>query len=350
MTEEEKRVEVIAKALPAIVSISVSKKIETVSQKKSGGVFPLFERDRAKMKSINQRMTGDQLDFGGGSGFIVDAAGIIITNIHVIKQQSLDYEVTLHDGSIHQARLVDVDPIHDVAYLRMITSPSQTFSVLSLGNSAHVQLGQTVYAIGDVLGVFPDTVSRGIVSGLGRTIEAHNEERKETLHDLIQTDAAINPGNSGGPLLNSDGEVIGINSANVSQAENIGFAVPINSIKNDLQDIITQGKIRRAFLGVRHVVITHTIARGLNLPVREGILVTSPSPHQSAIIGKSPADKAGVRENDIIVSINDTPLNERYTLEDFLEDAKGNDEAHMRIIRDGKEIVLVATLLEKPAV
>ena len=349
MTEEEKRVEVIARSLPAIVSISVSKKIETIDPKKSGGVFPLFERDRAKMKAINQRITGDQLDFGGGSGFVVDEAGIIITNIHVIKQQSLDYEVSLHDGSVHQARLIDADPIHDVAYLRMITSPAQTFFSLPLGDSTHVQLGQTVYAIGDVLGVFPETVSRGIVSGLGRTIEAHNEERKETLHDLIQTDAAINPGNSGGPLLNSEGEVIGINSANVSQAENIGFAVPINAIKNDLQDIVTQGKIRRAFLGVRHVVITRTIARGLNLPSSEGILVTSPSPHQSAIIDKSPADKAGMRENDIIVSINDMPLNERYTLEDFLEDAKGGDEARMRIMRDGKEIMLVTTLLEKPS-
>ncbi len=353
MTEEEKRVEVIEQSLPAVVSISISKKTnhttDTTDPKRTKKItqgFPVFERDATKIKSYPNQNDEEALDCGGGSGFIVDTTGIVITNIHVIKTSSFEYEVTLHDGTIHQAQLIDTDPIHDVAYLRIRTE--KTFTTLPFGDSTSIKLGQTVYAIGDVLGVFPDTISRGIISGLGRTIEAHNEDRKEMLHDLIQTDAAINPGNSGGPLINSNGEVIGINSANVSKAENIGFAVPINAIKNDLEDIKKFGKIRRAFLGVRHVVITPTIALGLSLPSRQGILVTSPSPHQPAIIPKSPADQAGLRENDIIISMNGTSLNERYTLEDFLEDSCGDTEVEMLVLRNGKEIKLVATLLERP--
>lgn len=346
MTEEEKRIEVIERSLPAVVSISVSKKITTPPSKKIKQSFPVFERNKSKMRVMDDQGEEDQLDFGGGSGFIVDETGIIITNIHVIKQDSLDYEVTLHEGTIHKAQLIDTDPIHDVAYLK-ITS-EQVFPTLPFGDSTKTKLGQTVYAIGDVLGVFPDTISRGIISGLGRTIEAHSEDRKEMLHDLIQTDAAINPGNSGGPLIDSEGNVIGINSANVSRAENIGFAVPINAIKNDLEDIKQYGKIKRAFLGVRHVVITPAISLGLELASAHGILVTSPSPHQPAIIAKSPADQAGLRENDIIISINGTELNERYTLEDFLEDSSGGTETEIHVLRNGKEITLAATLMERP--
>ncbi len=346
MTEEEKRIEVIEQSLPAVVSISVSKKTAPPTPKKLGHNFPVFEREKSNMKTFNAQDTEDQFDCGGGSGFLVDETGIIITNIHVIKQDSLEYEITLHDNTMHKAQLIDTDPIHDVAYLRI--SNGTVFHTLPFGDSTKIKLGQTVYAIGDVLGVFPDTISRGIVSGLGRTIEAHSEDRKEMLHDLIQTDAAINPGNSGGPLINSDGEVIGINSANVSRAENIGFAVPINAIKNDLDDIKKYGKIRRAFLGVRHVVITPTVSLGLGLASTHGILVTSPSPHQPAIIPKSPADQAGLRDNDIIISINGTELNERYTLEDFLEDSTGGTEAELTVLRNGKEIKLVALLLERP--
>ncbi|MFA7201563.1 MAG: trypsin-like peptidase domain-containing protein [Candidatus Paceibacterota bacterium] len=344
--EEENRIEIIERSLPAIVSISVSKKITTPSVQKIKQSFPVFERNKSKIKVTHDQREDEQLDCGGGSGFIADTTGIVITNIHVIKEGSLDYEVTLHDNTIHKAQLIDMDPVHDVAYLQIMHG--DTFPTLSLGDSTQIKLGQTVYAIGDVLGVFPDTISRGIISGLGRTIEAHSEDRKEVLHDLIQTDAAINPGNSGGPLIDSSGSVIGINSANVARAENIGFAIPINAIKNDLEDIKQYGKIRRAFLGVRHVVITPTISLGLKLARTHGIFVTSPSPHQPAVIPKSPADHAGLRADDIIISINGTELNERYTLEDFLEDSSGGMEAEMTVLRNDREIKLVATLLERP--
>jgi S1-C subfamily serine protease len=346
MTEEQKRIEVIEQSLPAIVSISVSKNIDELSAKKPTRVFPVFERAKQESDNLADRIDGDQLDFGGGSGFLVDASGIVVTNIHVIKQKSLRYDITLHNGTTHLATLIDTDPVHDVAYLRM--NSAGPFHALPLGDSAEVKVGQTVYAIGNVLGVFPETISRGIVSGLGRAIEAHSEDRKETLRALIQTDAAINPGNSGGPLIDSEGRVIGVNAANVSQAENIGFAVPINAIKNDIEDIKRYGKIKRAYLGVRHIILTPAIARGMNYPVTQGILVTSPSDKQLAVIPKSPADKAGLRENDIIISINETPLTEQYTLEDFLEDAEGGSEAKIKIMRNGKEVELIATLLERP--
>jgi len=346
MSDEQKRIEMIQKALPTIVSVSVSKNIDDLCIKKPTRVFPVFERDKKNIGSVTDRIEGDQLDFGGGSGFIIDESGLVLTNIHVVKHNLLDYEITLHDNTTYSAVLIDTDPIHDVAYLQIKTNVK--LPALPLGDSSTAQIGQSVYAIGNVLGVFPETISRGIISGLGRAIEAHNEDGKEMLHALIQTDAAINPGNSGGPLLNNDGEVLGINTANVSQAENIGFATPINAVKNDIADIKKYGKIRRAFLGVRHVIITPAITRGLNLPATHGVFITSPIASQSAIIPKSPADEAGLRENDIILTMNNTELNEQYTLEDFLEDAEGEMEVKIKIIRGGKEMELVATLLERP--
>lgn len=340
--EEKKRVDIIAQALPGVVSISVSQDIDNLQKKKPGMIFPVFEKDQSKVKILAKNFTGSVVDFGGGSGFIADPSGIVVTNIHVVYEDALTYTVTLHDGTAYMARLVGTDRVHDIAYLQ-ITS-KDTLPYIPLGDSSSLMLGQTVFVIGNVLGIFPHTVTCGMISGLARSIQAQNETMREQLHGLIQTDAAINPGNSGGPLLNSDGEVIGISSANVSHAENIGFAVPINTIKNDLTDILNYGKLRRGYLGVRHVVIDQHTQQMFKLPLSEGIYVIRPAHGESAVLEGSPAQKAGILEHDIIMEIDGHALNANFTLEDYLEDVDGGHHASMRILRKGKEILTSAVL------
>ncbi len=343
--DEQKTIHIINAAVAAVVSIQVSDHISHLEKKSPTEIFPVLERDKERADILAKKIAGESIDFGGGTGFITDPSGIIVTNIHVVYEGSLDYTVTTHDKASWQAKLVGTDSVHDIAYLK-IDSPNP-FPSLALGDSATLQLGQTVYAIGNVLGIFEDTISRGIISGLGRAIAAHNEDRHELLHGLIQTDAAINPGNSGGPLIDSDGCVIGINAANVAQAENIGFAIPVNIIKNDLADIRAYGRIRRAFLGVRHIVISPHVQKLYKLPVSEGILVTSPGAHVQAVIPDSPADRGGIRDKDIIIAIDSKPLTEDFTLEDFLEDAQGNQTVTLDIIRKEKRMAIETVLQEK---
>lgn len=331
--EEKKRISMIHKVLPCVVAISTSapSTSSNISTKKD-----LLSSSTKKTKKDSQP--------GGGSGFLVHSSGLIVTNIHVIEQSSETYFITLHDGTQYTAHLVGTDTINDIAYLQIISE--HIFPTLSFADSSRVAIGQSVYAVGDALGFFRNTISAGIVSGLARSINAHNEVRSENLRGLIQTDAAINPGNSGGPLIDSDGKVIGVNAAHVSLAENIGFAIPINVIKNDVQDIITYGKIRRGFLGVRHIIITPHIQSALSLPVSEGILIISPSPKQPSVIPGSPAAQAGILDKDIILAINQERLTQTNTLEDVLQSAQGGQEITITLLRKSKELSLTATLTE----
>lgn len=345
MTQEQKIIQIIKKSLPAVVSITILKPIRDIEREKPQWLFPLFEKDARKRESLFEKMIGSRLETGGGSGFIVDRRGLIITNLHVVSEGCLDYEVALTGGKKYPARLIGSNLAGDVAFLKI--TEQKDFPVLTLGDSSKIELGQTVIAIGNALGMFSNTISSGIVSGLSRSIEASNEERTENLRGLIQTDAAINPGNSGGPLLDLSGKVIGINSANVAHAENISFAIPINAAKNDLQDIKKYGKIRRAFLGVRYIILDETTSQLLDIDVKNGMYVKSPSPKQPAIIKGSSAAKAGLKEQDIIIAINGVLLNKDFTLQDFLEESEGSQKAKIRILRDGKEKILEAILEER---
>lgn len=253
LNQEQKIIKIIAKALPAVVSIEAYKNLEEIEKKKPQWLFPFSEKDISNVISLRNKIRGGHIHFGGGSGFVVDSSGIVVTNVHVIVRDHLNYEITTYNGRKFPAVLVATDQIHDIAFLK-VKSESR-FPALPLGNSLKTTLGQSVLAVGNALGLFRNTVSSGIISGLSRTIEADNESVSENLHGLIQTDAAINPGNSGGPLINMSGEVIGINAASVMQAENIGFAIPINTIKKDLEQVKKYGKIIRPFLGVRYITI-----------------------------------------------------------------------------------------------
>ena len=260
---------IVKEVSPAVVSIIISKYVPVYEQ---GYYNPFGENSPFDIRIPILKQKGTKLqEVGGGTGFVVSSDGLIATNKHVVLDDEAEYTVLTNDGKKYSAKVVDRDPLQDIAIIKI---DANDLPILKLGNSDNLEIGQTVIAIGNALGEFRNTVSSGIISGLLRTITAGGGGMSEQLEDIIQTDAAINPGNSGGPLLNLNGEVIGMNTAVVQGAENIGFAVPINKVKRDIVDIKTKGKIIYAFLGVRYVLVTKAIAETNKLPVDYGALIT----------------------------------------------------------------------------
>lgn len=335
--EEKKRITIIKKTLPSVVSVIATKKIEDFQKSDPSSLFPVFEKGSSRQRFLSKKIEGPLLDFGGGSGFVVHKKGTIVTNTHVISEAFLDYTVITHAGEYLKATLIDTDPLHDIAYLSL-SEKKLSPPPLSLGSAHSLELGATVYALGTVLGQFPNTVTMGIVSGLSRTLEAYNENTKKEFHGLFQIDAAINPGNSGGPIIDSEGKVVGITSAAIRHAENVAFCIPIDTIQNDLNDIIHHGSIKRAFLGVRYTLLPLS---SVHDPVH---VVKSPSPSVPAVIPGSPADTAGIKEGDILVSFNAKPLSSSYTLEDALEESEEGMRVSIEIVRKGKKKRVSATL------
>jgi len=278
---------------------------------------------------------GQQRDIG--SGFIVDADGLIVTNKHVVDTRDAEYKVILNDGSEHQVVEIIKDPSNDLAILRIEKSGLKP---VELGDSGELRVGQFVIAIGTALGEFRQTVTTGVVSGLGRGIEAGSgnpfESFVERLDDVIQTDAAINPGNSGGPLLNSRGEVIGINTAVSIGAENIGFALPVNLIKDGLAQFRANGQFAsRPFLGVQYQMISREAALLNEVP--EGAFVVD-------VVPGSSADQAGIEQNDIIVEIDGRRANSENDLSKIIDNYEPGDFASIRVWRNGEFLELSTTL------
>lgn len=286
------------------------------------------------------------LETSGGSGFIVNSQGLVLTNKHVVANVKADYAVILNGGERLSAKVVSRDPINDVAILK-IETPVGKLPSIPLGDSSKLKLGENVIAAGNALGIFKNSVSLGIVSGLSRTISAIESKKKlEELRGLIQTDAAINPGNSGGPLVNSKGYAVGINVAMISGAENIGFAIPINAAKRNLADFKKYGRIRRPFLGFHYLILDDYIKEKAGLPVNYGALVIRKHPRSEAIIAGSPAAKTGLKEKDIILKINSKRVDADYTIQDFLEESKIGDKAELLVLR-GKNKIRVKIILEE---
>jgi len=218
---------------------------------------------------------------------------------------------------------------------------------VELGDSSTVQVGQRVVAIGNALGQFQNSVTTGIISGIKRPVVASSGSTTENLSNLFQTDAAINPGNSGGPLINLDGQVIGINTAMAGEGtQNIGFAIPINEAKNAIASVKATGKIVKPYLGVRYVPLTKEIAARNNLPVSEGAYLVS-QPELPAVLPGSPAEKAGLKSGDIIIKINDIKINQANSLQSVIGSFQINDKIKITYLRDGKEKVTEAKLEAK---
>ena len=334
MTYEEQIIAVVQKTLPAVVSIIVGQDLEALKAKGFPfyGQLPLEGETEQDIVDQLPKTDAGKIRVGGGSGFIVDAAGHILTNKHVVADPNAEYTVFTPDEEKYAATVLARDPINDVAILKI---DAKGLPTIDLGDSNKILLGQTVVAVGNALGEFKNTVSTGIVSGLSRFITAVTdmEGHAERLRGLIQTDAAINPGNSGGPLVNLSSQVIGINSAVVFGAQNIGFAIPINKAKKDLADVKKFGRLKKPFLGVRYILLTKEMKQKLGAPTDYGALVLSEGGGGHAVIKGSGADKAGIRERDIILEVNGTRITEKTTLEDILEKASIGDRLKVKYIR-----------------
>lgn len=305
----------------------------------------------------------DFFGFGGstipvrsaGTGIIISEDGYIVTNRHVVPPGTDGVSITLSDGTqLDDVKVVgrtsESDPL-DVAILKVNDTKGKKLHKATLGDSSKVQVGDKVVAIGNALGQFQNTVTDGIISGFGRSVTAAGAGGgSETLQNLFQTDAAINQGNSGGPLVNINGEVIGINTAIAGgEAQNIGFAIPVNDTKGIIQSVLKNGVFERPYLGIRYVTLTDDYAYQYNLSVKRGAYIVPGTGGRSSIIPGSPAAKAGLQEKDIITKIDGSEVNEKNSLTSLVGRKAVGDEVTLTVIRDGQEQTIKIKLEAAPA-
>jgi serine protease Do len=282
-----------------------------------------------------------------GTGMIVDPNGLILTNKHVVPEGTSDVIITMADGTTYDdVDIVGRDPLNDLAILK-VKNP-KNFKAVALGDSDRVRTGEKVVAIGNALGQFQNSVTSGIISGMGRPVEAGDEDgtMSEQLSNLFQTDAAINSGNSGGPLVNLSGEVIGINTAIAADAENIGFSIPSNEARAVVDSAKTTGKVSRPYIGVRYTSLTPDIAKELNLNVTSGAYIGT---DEGSVVSGSPAAIAGLKGGDVITKVNDVAVNEKVSLGSAVGRFKVGDSVTLTVVREGKEQKITLKLAEAPS-
>ncbi len=337
-------IEVAKKVCPAVITIVISKDLPKIE---GFYLFP-FGGEKFMVPKMGKGKNKQKQKIGGGSGFVVSLDGYVITSNHVVADKDADYTVILEPKKKFPVKVLARDPINDVAILKM-KSKKKNFPSLELGNSEETELGEEVVAVGNALGEFHDTLSSGIVSGLSRYITAqkHFSQKTARLRGLIQTDAAVNPGNSGGPLVNLEGEAIGINTAVVMGAQNIGFAIPINYAKKNLEEVKKYGKIKVPFLGVKYILLNKKIAKENKLSVQHGALVVRENLGAEPVVEGSPADKAGIKEYDIILKCDGQKITTKKPLANILQEHKIDDEITLEILRDKKKKTLKTKLQEK---
>jgi len=334
IAEDNVVADLVDKNSAGVVSISISKNIPK-SQSFFGDPFNGFPFNPFGIPDQNQNNNDNKQQVGSGSGFFVSSDGLIVTNKHVVSDMTAEYTVIIRNKDKYTATVLARDPSNDIAILKI---NGQNFPALNLGDSDKIRVGETAIAIGNPLGEFANSVSKGIVSGLQRSFSASGGfGESERLSGIIQTDAAINPGNSGGPLFNLSGEIIGVNVAVAQGAQNIGFALPINQVKSDIEQIKAQGKISVPFIGVRHIMLNQTIAKSGNLPIDHGaLIVRGEKVTDFAVLPGSPADKAGLMENDIILQVNGADVTEENPLSNAISKYKVGDEINLKVWHKGE--------------
>lgn len=344
-SEQEQIISSIQRVNPAVVSVIVTKDVP-VYERYYETFDPWGMFGGIAIPRVRENGTVEQ-EVGGGSGFIVSNDGLIVTNRHVVEDTEARYSVLLNDGTSYQVEVLARDPQLDIAVLRISEPLDAALTFVKFGDSESLQLGQTVIAIGNALAEFRNSVSVGVVSGLARSIVASDAYgRSEQLDQVIQTDAAINPGNSGGPLLNVQGEVIGVNVATSRGADNIGFALPAHIVKNVVQSVKEHGEIIRPFLGVRYVMLNEKLAEMNGLGVAYGALVVGDTEAGiSAVEPGSPAALAGVIEGMVILSIDDVELR-GLDLATVLRSKTVGDEVKLKVYTDGVEQIISVTLTQ----
>lgn len=356
-SEEEMIIKAVEENAPSVVSIIITKDMPVFEQYYTDP-FGDFFSDPFNFNVPQYRQQGtEEQEIGGGTGFIISQSGMILTNKHVVFDEEAEYTILTNKGKEYPAKVLARDPVQDLAFLEIDKealaeqgkefSP-QDFQPIKLGDASGLKMGQTVIAIGNALGEFRNTISVGVISGLARTITASGEGIVETLEDVIQTDAAINRGNSGGPLLNLKGEVVGVNVAMAESAQNIGFSIPIDKAKRDIDQIKEGGAIVYPFLGVRYVLITPEIKEEKNLSVESGALIIAGEDGEPAVVSDAPADKAGLQAGDIILEVAGNPVNLENSLMSLVQEYNPGDTIQLKVIMEGEEKEIEVVLVERP--
>lgn len=340
--EESATIGAVEQASPAVVSVIVTKDVPKLDSYFSDPFAndPFFNPFGLRNTPRREPETEKQ-EIGGGTGFILSNDGYIVTNRHVVSDDTAEYSVITNDGDRYDAVVLARDTVLDIAVIKI---EAKDLPTINLGDSDKLKAGQTVVAIGNSLGEFRNTVSKGIVSGLKRSVNARDGfGRSETLDEVIQTDAAINPGNSGGPIVDLKGNVVGVNVAMAQGAENIGFAIPINDVKRIYQSVKSTGRIIRPYIGVRYMVVNKEVQEANSLKFDHGaIVVRGDRPGELAVVPGSPADKAGLVENDIILEIDGEKVEKETDISRMIRNKNIGDEVTLKVwSKDTEKIVTV---------
>lgn len=333
LDDQEATIMAIKKVMPAVVNIIVMDKQTTT-------VINLNTGEQTKKTETVQK--------GSGTGFLISSDGLILTNKHVVSagnEKTAEFRIILNTGKQYYAQLIGKDPINDLAVLKIF---DKNLPYAQFGDSDKLQIGSTAIAIGNALGRYQNSATKGIVSGLGRIIEASDQAGtiSEVLDNVIQTDAEINPGNSGGPLVDLNGNIIGINVAIDQNGSSIGFAIPINDARPVIKSVREIGRIVRPMLGIRYVMLTPEIAQTNKLPLNTGAFILSGEDGATSVLPNSPASKAGIKPGDIITEINAVKLQDITTLISVVQKYKPGDRIGLKVFRNGKFLVLTAVLDE----
>lgn len=334
ISEESVVIDAVKKLSPSVVTVSIQQVQRMGVQFNPFGPFGGFE---ITPRSPRSELPSKPQDIG--TGFIVSSDGFIVTNKHVVGDTTGKYQVVTLAGDKFAVSRIYRDPVNDIAILKIEAGASKLTPV-EMGDSSKLQVGQMVVAIGTALGEFRNTVTKGVISGLGRGIQAGDPYQGyvEQLDDVIQTDAAINPGNSGGPLANSAGQVIGVNVAVAESGQNIAFAIPINVVRDSIENFNKTGQFSRPFLGVRYRVIDRATALMNDVP--QGVYVQE-------VVSGSPAEKAGIEDGDIITSIDGESVKDsQKELSMVIAKKKVGDSVRVVVWRDSQTLTFTAVLEE----
>ncbi len=332
LDEQEATIRAIKKAMPAVVSIIIYDEKENITLDLSTG---------------QQSVKKEKVKAGLGTGFIISADGLVLTNKHVVNsagEKNAQYQVILNSGKEYYAQLIGKDPVNDLAVLRIF---DKNLPFMELGDNDKLEIGTSVIAIGNALGKYQNSATKGIVSGLERNLVASDSAgNSENLSNTIQTDAEINLGNSGGPLVNLEGKVVGVNVAIDQAGSSIGFSIPINDAKPVIKSVKEKGLIVRPRLGVRYVMIDPIMAEKEKLPRKSGARIIKGNDGSAAIVASSPAEKGGLLEGDIIFEINAIKIEGKNTVLSIVQRYKPKDKLGLKIQRGNKIIIKIVELDE----
>jgi len=345
VVEDSATVSVAEQVSPSVVSIIVTKKLSNYYNR-TGQMSP-FEEFFFFGSPFYPEEYSESQQVSGGTGFIITTDGMIVTNRHVVQYEDAEYTIILSDGKQYDARVLARDDINDIAIIKI---QADNLPVLDMGDSDQIKIGQTVIAIGNTLGEYQNTITKGVISGINRRVVAGvSYGNSEVIDEAIQTDAAINPGNSGGPLLDLFGKAIGVNTAVSSEGQLIGFAIPINSVKRIVESVRENGRIVRPFIGVRYILLNSEIAKANNIENIDygALIIRGETRTDLAVMPGSPADKAGIMENDIILEVNGEKINDKNNLAKIISKYKPGEKILLKIYHKAQEKEVSLVLEER---